>query len=185
MSDDAKERARGWYRTTSVDTNDFECVIDDFVAVGGIIGIDFDTREGREPNISWSVGYCQGDYAAFEGVYDYKATAPAKIREHCGDGELIRIADELAAIQIRNGFGLRVKVERNGDQIDYWDRRDDMRDTGKDGSDAGELMRDLMRWLYRALRDQSDYMFSDGAVDESIEANDYKFTKEGRRHEFA
>jgi hypothetical protein len=42
-----------------------------------------------------------------------------------------------------------------------------------------------MRYLYRQLCDQRDYLYSDEAVDESILANEYMFDEDGRRHSYA
>lgn len=44
-----------------------------------------------------------------------------------------------------------------------------------------EALRDLARWLYRQLEREYDYLSSDEAVDETITANEYTFTKAGRR----
>lgn len=44
-----------------------------------------------------------------------------------------------------------------------------------------EALRDLARWLYRQLEREYDYQTSDEVADESIEANGYTFTDEGRR----
>jgi hypothetical protein len=195
LSDAAKERARDWFRE-SIDSYDFDCVTEDFVTICDIIGIELDThnvqlmggKTRQEPNIYWSVGYCQSDYAAFEGTYDYKATAGAKLREHCNDEKLFRIVDELAAIQTRNGFGLRavMKVQRDYMTVsECYDRRDEERDLGDDGRDLEELMKDLARWLYDSFRAESDYQYSAEAVDANIEANEYMFDEEGNRHAYA
>ena len=44
-----------------------------------------------------------------------------------------------------------------------------------------EALRDLARWLYRQLEREYEYLRSDEAVDETITANQYTFTKTGRR----
>jgi bacillopeptidase F (M6 metalloprotease family) len=44
-----------------------------------------------------------------------------------------------------------------------------------------QALRDLAHWLYRQLQREYDYLTSNEAVDESIEANEYTFTAEGRR----
>src|SRR4051794_24426167 len=119
LSDAAKEKAREWYREC-IDSNDFDCEVDEFVTIAEAIGIDFDTHEvklmsgrtRREPNIYWSVGYCQSDYAAFEGTYDYKADAEARLRAINDDDtwEPLIIAQALACVQIANAFGLRATI---------------------------------------------------------------------------
>jgi hypothetical protein len=199
LSDAAKERARDWYREC-IDEHDFSCEIDEFVTIGEAIGIDFDTHEVKlmsgktrsDPDIYWSVGYCQSDHASFEGTYDYNAAAVAKLRAINDDDtwEPLRIATELAEIQLRNAFGIRAvcKVRGNRDYLsveECYDRRDEERDLGADGKAVEECMERLARYLYKQLRDQSDYLHSDEAVDESILANDYKFDEEGNRHDYA
>ena len=38
------------------------------------------------------------------------------------------------------------------------------------------------RWLYRQLEAEYDYLTSDEAIDDSIIANEYTFTENGRRY---
>jgi hypothetical protein len=196
LSDSAKERARDWYRQ-SIDEIDFECVTDDFVTICDIIGIDLDDHEvqlmgggkRRDPNIYYSVGYCQSDYAAFEGRYDYKATAPVCIKDHAPqDEELHRIVDQLTILQIQQGFGLSATIKYSdyrGFHVEVYDRRNEDRDVSEAEDAIRELVKDLARWLYKQLRDQSDYLHSDEQVDESINANEYMFDEEGNRHDYA
>ena len=62
----------------------------------------------------------------------------------------------------------------------------------RDGSAAGEVsgdaevvvteaLRDLANWLYRQLEQEYEYLTSDAAVDQTLVANGYTFTEEGRR----
>jgi hypothetical protein len=44
-----------------------------------------------------------------------------------------------------------------------------------------EALRDLAIWLYRQLEQEYDHLTSDEAVDETLVANGYTFTEEGRR----
>lgn len=206
LDDAAKERARDWYREASAgDTYEFEHIIDDFIRVGEIIGIDFTTHTvnlhgggtRQEPNIYWSGFCCQGDGACFEGVYDYKATAPTKIREHAPqDTELHRIADELSRIQAANTFGVRAFIVHRSSHyyhsrtmsIEVTDRRNEGRYDKAlviAEKDIGELMVDLADWLYKQLSDHNDYLYSTEHVDETIEANEYMFDEEGNRHDYA
>lgn len=191
LSDAAKERARDWYRSCT-DETDFSCEIDEFVTIGEAIGITFDTHEvqlmsgktRRDPNVYYSVGYCQSDCASFEGTYDYQPDACLKLREINNDDtwKPLQIAMALARIQADNAFGLRAVIK--GDDypsVDVIDRRNEDRDVSAAEEEIKELMRDLARYLYQQLRDQSDYLYSAEAVDESIEANEYTFDEEGNR----
>jgi hypothetical protein len=204
LSDKAKEKARDWYReqSTSYDNYVFEPVIDDFITIAEMIGVDFKTHEVKlygggtrqKPNIYWS-GFCsQGSGACFEGSYTYKPDACAKIREHASDDkELHAIADELAEIQERNLFGLRADITHSSSH--YYHSRtmsiDVTNDRDNDWYDAvtekeiGEMMVSLADWLYSQLDDQNDYINSDEYVDEQITANEYMFDEEGDRHAYA
>jgi hypothetical protein len=107
----------------------------------------------RDPNIYWSVGYCQSDYASFEGTYDYKADACLKLREINNDDtwEPLRIAQALARIQCENAFGLRATMYSGLPRL-HVDRGLGPAQRGsRDGeaySEIEELMRDLARYLY-------------------------------------
>ena len=44
-----------------------------------------------------------------------------------------------------------------------------------------ELLRDFMRWIYRLLEKEYDWLNSDEEVEETIRANEYEFTESGER----
>ena len=205
LDDQAKERARDWYRGLS-DETDFECVIEDFVTIAEIIGITFDTHEVRlmsgktrlEPNIWYRVSHCQGDGACFEGTYSHNGTSCAAIRDHAPqDEELHRIADELNRVQsARILLGkptLDATIKHTGQyyhkhsvDIDV-EEADDSEDAGltieevtSDYDVIIECMRDMMRWLYEQLIAEADYLWSAEHVDEAIRANEYEFDELGR-----
>ena len=46
---------------------------------------------------------------------------------------------------------------------------------------AGELSRDLMRWIYRTLEKECDWQNADEQVDENIRCNEYEFDVDGER----
>lgn len=205
LSDDAKEKARDWYRGC-IDEHDFSCEVDEFVTIGEAIGIDFTTHNvnlmgggmRQEPNIWYDISCCQGSGACFEGTYTYKATAEQELRKINNDDSWapIKVAQGLAAIQLRNAFGLQANIRKRDHHychehtvsIEVEDRRNDQRcddEINAAEKEIGELMVDLMRWLHRQLSDQRDYLYSDEAIDESIEANDYKFTEKGEIHPYA
>lgn len=210
LSDVAKERARSWYRESRYeDTSEFDFTIEDFVTIAEIIGITFSTHEVKlmsgksrtEPNIYWSLSYSQGDGACFEGTYEHNDDSCAKIREHCNDDELLRVTDELNRIQsgrVLLGQPMLDATIKKTDHhychentvtIDVDDVQDDWEVEGQGPSESfeearaqiAELLKDLMRWLHKALRDEDEYRNSDEAVDESIEANEYTFDEEGNR----
>jgi hypothetical protein len=205
LSDEAKEKARDWYRGC-IDEYDFSCEVDEFITIGEAIGIDFTTHTvnlmgggtRQEPNIWYDISCCQGNGACFEGTYTYKATAEQELRAINNDDSWvpIEVAQGLAAIQLRNAFGLQANICKRDHHycpehtvsIELEDRRNYHRcddEINAAEKEIGELMVDLMCYLYRQLSDQRDYLYSDEAVDESIEANEYKFDEDGRRHRYA
>jgi hypothetical protein len=83
--------------------------------------------------------------------------------------ELHRIVDQLAAIQIANGFGLRATIKYTdyyGFSITIEDRRNEERDDellSAADKEITELVKDLARWLYDQLRAEDEYQSSDEA----------------------
>lgn len=189
------------------DSSDFDCVIEDFRSIAEMIGVDFKTHEVRlhgggtrqEPNIWWS-GFCsQGDGACFEGTYHYAPEASAKVREYCSDEEVLRIADELTRIQTarillgKSTWEARIIKDRGyhynhehtvSIDVDTTDDYDED-ESNSDVDTIATLMRDLMRWLYKRLDEQNDYVSSDEYIDDQIEANEYMFDEDGDRHAYA
>lgn len=204
LTDDAKERARDWYRGC-IDEYDYEFTLDDFITIAQIIGISFATHDVKlmsgktrsEPNIYWSGFASQGDGACFEGTYSYAPEAPARIRQHLSDEEILRITDELNAIQcgriLLNRPTWEAEIRKTSSHychehtvsIEVLDA-DDGDCTVEEGEAANrdelqiaELMRDLMRWFYKQLEAENDWLYSAECVDENIRCNDYEFTEGG------
>lgn len=198
LSDEAREKARLWYRRGGFDYEWWDFVYDDFERICTILGVELHTRPvrlcgggtRRKPSIWFSGFWSQGDGACFEGDYSYAKHSSAAIRAYAPtDEELHRIADALAEIQRRNFFQLRACATHRGRYyheycMEISVERDspvyqEMTATAED--DVTEALRDLARWLYRQLEEEFDGLNSDEAVDEAIAANEYSFTAEGRR----
>lgn len=111
LSDAAKEKAREWYRRAS-EGDDFysECVIDEAVEQGQLLGIEFKTDAVRlhgggarqKPCIWWSGFSSQGDGACFEGTWRARDVKADKVADGWGEGppttEIKRIAAVFADI---------------------------------------------------------------------------------------
>ncbi|HEV7343557.1 MAG: antitoxin of toxin-antitoxin stability system [Sphingopyxis sp.] len=198
LSDDAKEKARDWYRQGAFDHDWYWAVYEDFERICEILGVNLATLpvrlhgggSRRKPCIWFSGFASQGDGACFEGDYRYARRCASAIRDHAPkDEELHRIADALAAIQWRNFFQLSARISHRGRYYHEYSmeigvQRDspayqDMTVTAED--DLSEALRDLARWLYGKLEDESDYLTSEAVVDEAIVANGYSFTEQGER----
>jgi len=190
LDDDAKEKAREWFRGYIEHQPDDLADYDDWQAVAGILGIDFDTRRNsREPAIYWS-GFCsQGDGACFTGTYRYAKGAPAKIRAYASkDTELHGIADRLQAIQRKYFYKLEAQITQSGRYchsgtmtVNTEYAGDRWRDIGDAGDDIQNEMRRFADWIYSRLEAEYDYLNSDEYVGESIRAMEYEFTESGER----
>jgi hypothetical protein len=197
LSDAAKEKARDWYRGLR-DSSDLDMVVEDFAQCAEIIGVEVRQRPFRtmggetrtEPAVRWGL-YTQGSGAAFEGNYRYAKGSVAAIRSHTGnsDAELIRIAEALQAIQKRNGYKVEARMT-DGTDSNFYPHSGTMDvEVFKGGAMADreteaevtQLMRDLADWLYRRIEAEDMYQSEDEQVDESIRANDYTFTEDGKR----
>ncbi|MFZ5693268.1 MAG: antitoxin of toxin-antitoxin stability system [Pseudomonadota bacterium] len=198
LSEDAKKKARAWYREGAFDHDWFDFLYDDFERVCEILGVRLSTRTVRlvgggsrqKPCIWFSGFWSQGDGACFEARYSYAKAARRRIRDYAPkDGELHRIADALQAIQRRNFYQLHADINHRGRYDHEYCmaiaiERDSptCQDMTVDAEDVvTEALRDLARWLYRQLEREYDYQTSEEAVDEAIRANEYTFTTSGRR----
>lgn len=198
LSDPAKEKARSWYREGAFDYEWFDAVFEDFETVCDILGIHLKTRSvplmgggSRQKPCIWFSGFSsQGDGACCEGCYSYAKGAARAIRGYApNDAELHAIADTLQSVQQRNFYQLHADIDHRGhyyheycmaisverDSLSYQPMTADAEET------VIEALRDLARWLYRQLRDEYRYLTSDETVDEIIVANEYTFTRAGRR----
>ena len=181
------------HRYINVPDDWWDSVYADFENICKIIGVVVD---GDEPSFTGFAS--QGDGASFTGTYrayafdlrageqhNFYELAPAEIRKHAPeDEELHRIADELCMLS-RVYFPLYISIKRFGTNYvheqtmnccvepvdaDPDDWADEVHDYLQEQGTL--LMRDLARWLYRTLEDEYDYLTSDEAVWDTIEANE-------------
>lgn len=194
LSDEAKEKAREWYRGGD-DGFYAECAPEDAATIADILGIDLRQRPVKlvsgqtryDPAIYYSCPCSQGDGACFDGKYRYKAGAAKAIREYMPhDAELHRIADQLKAVQRQNFYQLRATCSHSGHychsgcmSVDVWHDADRYRDIGGAEDDITQLLRDFADWIYDRLEAGYEHQNSDETVDENIRANDYEFYENG------
>lgn len=198
LSEEAKEKARDWYRQGAFDHDWYWAVYEDFERICEILGVSLATVpvrlyggwSRRKPCIWFSGCASQGDGACFEGDYRYARRCASAIRDYAPkDEELHRIADALAAIQWPNFFQLSARISHRGRYYhEYGMEIGVQRDspgyqeiTATAEDDLSEALRDLARWLYGKLEDESNYLSSDAVVDEAIIADGYSFTEQGER----
>lgn len=195
LSDRAKERAKEWWLSCR-DETDYECVIEDFVEVAKLLGITMKTHpvqlmSGKtryDPSVWYSVAYCQGDFAAFDGYYDYVRGSAKAVKDYAPQDETLHgIADQLQALQAANFYQLRATVTHHH----YYGLQAEVtRESGNGDSletsyetDKALLgiMRDLCQWLYRQLVKQDEWLSSEEQIAEAMAANEYTFREDGRR----
>ena len=199
LPESAKEAARNWYREHGFDFAWYTTVYEDAASVADILGIDMRTRKVKYRDgttrydgisIGFSGFYSQGDGAHLEGRYRYAKNAAKAIREYAPqDAELHRIADELQALQRKNFYRLVADVKHSGryshefcTNIDVTLNNDNcsspsMEVEGK----VVQLLRDFMRWIYRALKNEYEHQSSDEVVDEKLAEDGTEFTENGNR----
>ena len=153
---------------------------------------------GIEIDDIWFSGFSsQGDGACFEGHYEYQEGGVKAIKDYAPqDEKLHQIAQDLQDIQRKCFYGLYANVKQFGHysheyctDINVYERRilrdgceSDESASIADHENIEEALRDFMRWIYKQLENQYDYLTSAEAIKESIEANDYEFTAEGKRY---
>lgn len=184
LSDKAKDTARDWYRESGLDYEWYDGSYEDFERVARILGITIDTiRDGKTLAIYWSGFSSQGDGACFKGSWVYKLDAQEAIRDYAPtDTDLHFIADAL-----REGNRLNARVSHRDSHYSHAhsvsiDVCDD--ETGDDAPELNAIavrdaLRDFMNWMYRQLEKEYEYLMSDEAIDETIEANEWEFDENG------
>jgi len=194
LSDKAKEKAREWYRSCS-DSSDLDNVIEDFTRIAEIIGLELSTRSvplmggmsRQEPEIYYSVGDCQSDYAEFAGTWKCKAGCLKAIKEYAPqDTGLHSVVSDWQALQKTCFYQLRVSCNGNSVNRNTCNIVDVYRYDDKEvNADIEELTRELVdrlsSWLYEQLRKECEYQSSNEYVDEAMHANKYEFYENGER----
>jgi hypothetical protein len=184
------------HRDINVDHDWWDCVYDDFRQICEIMGIELDTGEP-----SFSGFWSQGDGASWTGRYRAQGIcfnrpsgllptydlAPAKIREYCNDEELHHIADELCLLARIYGPTYAIVRRHNSrychsntmcvSEWEYYDEELDINDVDEKIIDHIEeallhAFQALADWLYRSLEREHDYLKSDEAVIDTLEANE-------------
>lgn len=176
LSDAAKERAREWWREGGLDYEWWDTTYDDAKTCLALAGFTVD-------RIYFSGFSSQGDGACFEGSWSASDTKPVReMRQHAPkDKDLHTIAATMRKLA-RQDRNASMSVKNRGRESHehatefYVTAR-----TAKIDDAIVETSRDAMRWIYRQLEREYEWLNSDEQVDESIRANEYEFDEEGRR----
>lgn len=174
----AKEKAREWFRKASVsDTYYSEAVLEDAIAVAALMGLTITSK-----TIFWSGFWSQGDGASFSGQYNHIKGASKAILEYAPqDTRLYNIASHLESagemwLEITQGGHYSHEGTMDFEALDD----NDAASVSK-FNEAKEALRAFARWIYSELDKAYQFANSDESIDESMEANEYTFTADGKR----
>lgn len=168
LSETAQERAINELRYIDVGHDWYEYPYDTIRTAGKLIGLDIDMI------------YFDTDlYCIFNADYEYVRGAVKAVQaEFPRMTDLHEVARDLQALQRRYFYSLRCNVASQRDTNSYQCFR-----FGEDYEceDLGDIIDDFAHWARILLRDEYEYLTSDEAVKEVIEANEYEFTEAGKR----
>ena len=178
LPDDAKERAREWWRGCfAQDSEWYDYTIDDSKECLSLLGF-------TATDILFTGFWSQGDGACFTGSWSASDVKPVRaMRAHAPkDDTLLRLSRDLNRLKRRDREAYATLIHRyrycheNTIGFDIRNaKRDDTIDT------LTELSRDAMRWVYRQLEQEYEFMTANEQVDDAIRANEYEFTEAGKR----
>lgn len=195
----AQEKARDWYKSCR-DESDLTFTLEDMARVCSILGIELDTRPiklygggtRQELMLHYILGYSQDDGAAFTGTYQYKAGFMAAIKAYAPqEVRLHKIARALYEVQKDFAYKLTAQCtedSRNCPHLDVSVDGEFEATADRPASiwlgaetDLTEALRELADWFYQQIRTEDEYQCEDAQVAESIRANEYEFTEDGKR----
>ena len=211
LNEEAKERAREWYRQEDCDDIYWsECVIDDAATIAGFLGLDinqtaYKTMGGEtkyKPTVYFSGFWSQGggawdtmsiqDVPTVEGTWRASDVKADKLKEYAPqDQELHRIVDGLAdlakeypdgSFTVKHSFNIELPCEAFDEaEYGYPEHKRLDEKISNDEETLKELARDFMGWIHGQLKKEWEYQNSDEQVEESIRANEYEFLENGTR----
>ena len=167
LSETAQERALNAFRGINVEFNWWEDSFDTIRTAGGLLGLEIG-----------DIYFDTDSYCIFDAHYRYVRGAVKAVKaEFPRMTDLHRVARDLQDLQRRRFYSLRCEVSSQRVSNSYRCFR-----FGEDYEceDLGDIIDDFAHWARILLRDEYEYLTSDEAVKEAIEANEYEFTEEGK-----
>ena len=167
LSDDARERAINAFRDINVEFDWWDDSYDMIRTAGKLLGLEID-------DISLDTDL----YCIFNADYEYARGAAKAIQaEFPHATDLHDVARKLQDLQKRHFYSLSCAVKEGRTTNRYSCFR-----FGEDYEceDLGDILDDFAHWARILLRDEAEYLTSDEAVKETIEANEYEFTEGGK-----
>lgn len=183
LGEDAKERARDWWRNGGLDYEWWDGVYSRAEDAAKILGIDID-------KIYFTGFWSQGDGACFTGTYEYKKGAVKTIKkEFPADRRLHSIAADLQEVQKGAFYSLAASVSHSGRYYHEYSTDISVTDTRRDYYDdlatedqqegVQEALQDFMRWIYSMLEQEYEYLNADEQVNGALICNEYEFNEDG------
>ena len=183
LSDEAKEKAREWYRNGSFNYEWWDFLYDDFKERAKEVGFDV-------TNIYFRGFWSQGDGAMFE--YDYmRDKLRLEFINQLGLSAMRK--DWLINNTMTSGRGKHrghyyhsrccehnIYWEVDNGDLHYW-----LESFESDFIDfVTDKYEDLCHELYKSLEKEYEYLNSDEVIDESLIVNEYEFDEDGNRFEY-
>lgn len=174
LSDRAKERARDWYRSC-MDCDDWNSTewlasINAFADHYGFSISDYQIGAGQGCHIDCDFSRLEDDVRELSGVRLWKY-----LGNQCGTPQQDGHEFILSAADGSCPFTGTYTDCPAFDTLREFVQRPDNRQ-------FDQLMQECMETVLAAIREEVEYRYSDEAIDESIESNEYKFTEDGEHY---
>lgn len=175
LSDDAKEKAREWFREGNPDYDWWDHIFTVAHDIGAVLGFDI-----SEKDIHFSGFSSQGDGASFSGSWSPPKAPVANMRKLGFSGDTGKVLLDMA----RDAWAVvRSMTKDEREEAPYTVAKSHRyHNVTCEHDGVQDLARDFASWIYKALNEEYDYQNSDEVVDENIRANEYTFTVNGKRY---
>lgn len=185
LTEEAQAAALDKLRDINVEFDWWTCSYEYFVDICSSFGLDI-------YKIYFSGFWSQGDGASFEGDFEWKEPDFSKIpdaiassvqtlkeqsalvRTYDSDSYLIVGISQSGTYYHENTMSFEVTFYDSGDDDDV-----EAMEMLLDEEGIKDAFRDIARWFYSCLEDEYEYLTSDEAIKETIDANDYEFDEDG------
>lgn len=167
LSEKAQERALNELRPVNVEYAWYEDSYDTIRTAGKLLGLEIS-------DIHFDTDF----YCIFDASYGYVRGASKAVKaEFPYAPDLHEVARKLQALQRRHFYSLSCAVTEGRTTNRYRCFR-----FGEDYEcdDLGDILDDFAYWAWVLLWGEYEYLTSDEAVREMIEASEYEFTEEGK-----
>lgn len=159
LSDDAKEKAVQGLCDINVDYEWWEFTFED-AETAKLKLTEFDIDRGN---------YCRGEFIEYA-----KDTADAIVFHHGENCETHKTAMEFLAASALLYMKYPVKLDEDGDDENETDR------TREQGDVNDEFLRSILEDYRIILQKEYEHLTSENAIIETIKANEYEFTEDGK-----